>query len=133
MEFVEWNDSYSVDNVLLDAQHRIFFQIVRKFAESADKGGYEAMKRRIAFLVEYVAMHLSTEEDLLREAAYPDFDQHKAIHDGFTRTVLAIRESFLTSKEPIAADEVLQTMQDWFLNHILVEDKKYIPCLKSAA
>jgi hemerythrin len=43
-----------------------------------------------------------------------------------------ISESFLTGKESMAADEVLQTMQDWFLNHILIEDKKYTPCLKSA-
>lgn len=133
MEFIEWNDSYSVDNVLLDAHHRIFFRIVRKFGESADKDGYEAMKRRIAFLVEYVAMHLSAEEQLMRETAYPDFEQHKAIHDAFTKKVLAIRESFLTSKEPLDAEKVLQTMQDWFLNHILGEDKKYMPYLQQKA
>jgi hemerythrin len=133
MKFVEWNDSYSVDNVLLDAHHQTFFLMVRQFGESTDMDGYEAVKKRVAFLVEYVAMHLNAEERLMRETAYPDLEQHKAIHDAFTRKVLAIRESFLASKEPFAADEVLQTMQDWFLNHILTEDRKYIPFLKQGA
>ena len=62
MEFVEWSEAYSVGDVLMDAHHRIFFQMVREFSKAPEQGSRDAMKQRIAFLAEYAAMHLAAEE-----------------------------------------------------------------------
>jgi hemerythrin len=130
MEFVEWSDAYSVGDVLMDAHHRIFFQMVREFSKAPDKDARDAMKQRIAFLAEYAGMHLAAEETLMREAGYPDIDKHKALHDAFAQKVYATRDAFLNDQGSVSADEILQTMQDWFLNHIKGEDQKYAPYLR---
>lgn len=130
MEFVEWSDAYSVGDVLMDAHHRIFFQMVREFSKAPETDIHQAMKQRIAFLAEYVGMHLAAEEALMREAGYPELDSHKAQHDAFSQKVHAARDAFLKDQEAVAADEILQTMQDWFLNHIKSEDQKYAPYLR---
>ena len=80
MKFVEWNDSYSVGNVLMDAHHQVFFGMVKEFSESPVMDDPDAMMKRIAFLVEYTAMHLGAEEKLMQQAGYPEFEQHKEIH-----------------------------------------------------
>jgi len=62
MELVEWNDSFSVGNILMDMHHRIFFETIKEFSKFADKNNHDAIKRRIEFLIEYAAMHLGAEE-----------------------------------------------------------------------
>ena len=130
MELVEWNDSYSVGNVLMDAHHRIFFRMVRQFSQARESNGHDAMKKRIAFLASYVDMHLSAEEKLLQEAGYPDFARHKAAHDEFAMTMHAAETSFVNGQTPIAADSILQTMQDWLRDHILDEVKEHLVYLQ---
>jgi hemerythrin-like metal-binding protein len=130
MEFVEWNDSYSVDNALMDAHHQVFFRIVRMFGESIHKDDEDAMKKCIAFLVEYVSMHLNAEEALMRESAFPELDQHKILHETFARKIQLARDVFLNDPSALAAEELLQTIQNWFVNHVFGEDRKYMPYLK---
>lgn len=127
MEPVEWDDSFSVGNVLMDAHHKVFFRMAKKFSDFPDKTNHDAIKERIAFLVEYVAMHLGAEEKLMLRAGYPEYYHHKAVHDAFTRRVLAIEEVFDKDQTAITADEILNIIQDWLVNHILGEDMLYMP------
>ena len=130
MEFVEWSDVYSVGDGLMDAHHRIFFQMVKEFSKAPDKDMRDTMKQQIAFLAEYAGMHLAAEETLMREAGYPDIDRHKDLHDAFAHKVHAARDAFSTDQGSVSADAILQTMQEWFLNHIQDEDQKYAPFLR---
>jgi len=127
MEPVEWDDSFSVGNVLMDAHHQVFFRMVKEFSDFSDKTNRDTIKERIAFLVEYAAMHLGAEEKLMLQAGYPEYYQHKAVHDAFTRKVLSIEESFGKDKTSITSDEILKIIQDWLVNHILGEDMLYLP------
>lgn len=130
MEFVEWNDSYSVGNVLMDAHHQIFFGMIKEFSESPDMDDPDAMMKRIAFLAEYTAMHLDAEEKLMRQANYPDLGKHTEVHRTFSQKVQSAKEAFFKDQTSITPDQILEMMQDWFLHHILGEDKKYLPYLK---
>lgn len=130
MEFVEWSDVYSVGDALMDAHHRIFFEMVREFSKAPDKDMHGTIKQQIAFLAEYAGMHLAAEEALMREAGYPDIDRHRALHDAFAHKVHAARDAFPTDRGSVSADVILQTMQEWFLNHIRDEDRKYAPYLR---
>jgi hemerythrin-like metal-binding protein len=127
MELVEWNESYSVGNVLMDAHHRIFFETIKEFSEFPDKNNHEAIKQRIEFLIEYAAMHLGAEEKLMLKANYPGLDGHKAVHDAFVQELLSIKESFDKDSTSITADKILQIMQDWLVTHIVGSDKRYMP------
>lgn len=127
MEFVEWNDSFSVGNALMDAHHQVFFRMVKEFSESPAMDDPDAMMKRIAFLVEYTAMHLGAEEKLMQQADCPGFEQHRKLHAAFAHQVMFAKEAFFKDQESLTPDQVLEMMQDWFLHHILGEDKKYMP------
>lgn len=127
MELVEWSDSFSVGNVLMDAHHRIFFETIKEFSQLPDKNDRDTTWRRIEFLLEYAAMHLGAEERLMRQANYPELDEHKAAHDAFVRELLSIKESFDKDPDAVTADHIMKIMQDWLVNHIACSDKRYMP------
>lgn len=127
MKLVEWNESFSVGNVLMDAHHRVFFEMIKEFSELPDKNNRDAIKKRIEFLLEYAAMHLGAEEKLMLQANYPGFDCHKAVHDAFVQKLLSIKASFDKDPTSIAADNIMKIMQDWLVEHIVGSDKRYMP------
>ena len=130
MELVEWSDSFSVGNALMDAHHRIFFKMTEKFSEIASKNDHNAIKECVSFLTEYITMHLSAEEKLMLQANYPEFDKHKEIHDAFIQQLLYIDEAFNKDPTSITAYSILKIMQDWLTNHIMYSDKRYMPYLQ---
>lgn|SRR5512135_2112522 len=127
MELLEWNDSYSVGNVLLDAHHRVFFEMLKEFQSLKNKNDRDALQQRIEFLIEYAAMHFGAEERLMLKANFPDFKAHKAIHDEFAKQALSIKKSFEQSPDSVSGDEVLKLMQNWLVSHIMDSDKQYLP------
>lgn len=127
MEPVDWNESLSVGNGLMDAHHRVFLEMIKEFRGLANKDDHDAIKERIAFLIEYAAMHLGAEEKLLLQASYPEHDAHKAEHDAFVRELLSVSESFDKDPTSISADSILTIMQNWLVKHIMGTDKRYMP------
>lgn len=131
MELFEWNDSFSVGDALMDAHHRIFFRMLKRFRTLVGKGDHSVTKESIAFLIEYIDMHLGAEERLMLKANYPEFSSHKEIHDAFTQQLLYIEEAFNKDPTSVAAYSILQTMQDWLINHIMRSDKLYMPYIQN--
>lgn len=127
MELVEWNDSFSVGNTLMDAHHRVFFETIKEFSKLPDRNDHAATGKRIEFLLEYAAMHLGAEERLMRQANYPELDEHKAVHDAFVRELLSVKESFDKDPTTVTADHILEIMQGWLVSHINGSDKRYMP------
>jgi hemerythrin len=127
MEPLEWNESYSVGNVLMDAHHKIFIEMLKEFSALKDKRNPDELKKRIEFLIEYAAMHFGAEERLMIQSNFPEFEAHKAIHDTFAKEIVSIKESFDKAPNSISGDYILKLMQDWLVNHILDSDKRYLP------
>ena len=127
MELVGWNDNFSVGNALMDAHHRVFFEMIKEFSEYEDKNDQDAVKQRIEFLLEYAAMHLGAEEKLMHKANYPGLQDHKAEHDAFTDELLSVKESFDKDPNSVSCDNMLKIMQDWLAKHIMGSDKRYMP------
>lgn len=61
---------------------------------------------------------------------YPEFAKHKEHHesliDGLNRSKLRFE------KEQIEAVEVVEFLQHWFIQHTMVEDRKFAEFLESA-
>jgi hemerythrin len=130
MQLFEWNDSFSVGNLLMDAHHRVFFEMIKSFGKYVDKSNHDAIKDRIEFLIEYAVMHLGAEEKLMKQANYPELADHRVEHDAFTRQLLTIQASFIEDPNSVSGDNILKVMQDWLVNHIVCSDKRYMPYLQ---
>jgi hemerythrin len=130
MNLIKWDESFSVGDQIMDTHHLVFFDIVKQFS-ALPGNDYAAVGQRINFLVEYTMMHLTAEERLMTQAGYPETEAHKAIHCAFSQKVLAIRDSYAVHPGCIPAHDILELMQDWFMNHILQEDMRYKPYIQN--
>jgi hemerythrin-like metal-binding protein len=84
----------------------------------------------IAEFVDYTDYHFKAEERLLRQNGYPEYDEHKEMHDKLSRKAHSIKEAFDRGNTPTAIEVVL-LLTNWLNTHILEEDRKYKPMLKA--
>ena len=94
-----------------------------------DGKGTEKAEATLNFLVDYTIQHFTAEEDLMKKKAYPDFVNHKAVHDKLVAEVKDMKVKYLAGK--VLPMQVSSFLSDWLKNHIRGTDKKYVPFLKN--
>jgi hemerythrin len=129
-----WDSSLEVGFELIDNQHKQLVEAVYDLIDNFD-GAHsgEGLKKSMDFLNSYTIKHFFDEEQIQQKYKYPDFQNHKKLHDGFKEVVKnfshrLIREG--ASQE--LAEEVHKKIYDWLVNHIKIQDKKIGQHLKSA-
>ena len=129
----DWNNSYSVQIGSIDAQHQTLFRIAGELHTAMANGqGKTAVAKTLDRLIQYVGMHFSHEERLMRLHGYPDFPAHKAEHDALTRQVVQFQQEFQAGRA-ILTVQLLRFLKEWLQNHIQGSDQKYAPFLREKA
>ncbi len=130
MPYFNWTTEFSVNNDLIDAQHKMIFEYANNLHESIQTGrSKEIVDDIVSKLLNYSQNHFADEEKLMRECQYPDIANHLAEHEKFIAKVSDYRDNFnLTSR--MTAIDILNFLKEWLVNHILVTDKKYAPFIK---
>jgi hemerythrin len=80
----------------------------------------------IAEFVAYTEYHFEAEERLLRRHEYPEYDEHKEMHDDLASKAHSLKQAFDEGNTPTAI-EVMLLLTNWLNMHILEEDRKYKP------
>lgn len=132
MAYINWADSLSVKISSVDDQHKKLFDLINSFYEGISQGSNkETMLKLIMGLKSYTVTHFTHEERLLRQAGYPDFDNHKRQHEDFIKKVNEFQEKY-TSGKLILSLEVTGFIKTWITEHIMKTDKMYATHLANA-
>lgn len=132
MAMFNWNDSYSVKVKSVDDQHKKLFDIINELYDGISKGSNkEAMQKVLSGLKSYTITHFSYEERLLKQANYPDFENHKKIHDDFIKKVNEFQEKYSSGKLLLTL-EVSGFIKTWLTEHIMKTDKQYSAYLNNS-
>ncbi|TCS79407.1 bacteriohemerythrin [Tepidibacillus fermentans] len=120
VEPIQWTANLEVGVPEIDRQHKELVDRLNRFIIAFNNGEEkEEVGNLLKFLENYIIEHFQDEEALQRKYNYPDYDQHKKIHDQFIKTVQNYREQF--DKEGVNTGFVIKmqkTLMDWLLNHI---------------
>ncbi|MDR1571958.1 MAG: bacteriohemerythrin [Clostridiales Family XIII bacterium] len=122
----EWSPELETGNQLIDSQHKQLVQTIAELMEACASGkGRGALGETIDFLEGYTAKHFSDEEGLQRQSRYPDYANHKKLHDAF-KAVVADLGRQLKAEGPTVAlvGKANSNIGGWLVNHIKREDKK---------
>ncbi|MCG5243398.1 bacteriohemerythrin [Azospirillum doebereinerae] len=125
MEPIQWSRWMSVGNDDLDEDHRVLIEIVNRLCTEASQHDPAVIEATLDELIAYTRHHFAAEEACMREANYPTYAAHKALHDALTRQVERYRETFLANREGISGEEVFIFCADWLGKHILKEDTRF--------
>jgi hemerythrin len=125
MSLVRWSDEYSVCIKEIDEQHKQLFDLINKLHDAMkETKANNILGKVIKDLVSYTKYHFSSEEILLKNCNYPNFEQHKLLHDEFFKRIKEIEEKYFNDSVSLS-QEVLQYLIDWLVYHIKNTDKQY--------
>ncbi len=125
---IEWNEGLSLGVKILDDDHKKLLNMINEILSAI--GSAEAkgeIEKKFINLERFTKEHCHQEELLLKDCNYIKLDNHVKLHKTFNSALVAIKNKFLTSKEPITAKEITIILADWFSNHIIEEDIPTIP------
>ncbi len=100
----------------------------------SDKIKESKINEIFAALHKYTQNHFTYEERYMEKMAYPDLEGHKNIHKNFIMRMMKIQKGAIKMRQEknTMLKETAVFLKDWFLNHILIEDKKYVEFLKAS-
>jgi len=134
-----WSDNYLVNIHKIDAQHKALFATAGKLYRLLL--GHEDLKKAddiFSDLVRLTLIHFKTEEEIMQSYGYPDYPQHKELHDILLQQLKDMQSSqqamqSASFEQPwLERLEVADYLSGWLVNHIVDEDRKYEGFLRDA-
>ena len=132
---IAWDDSLLTGNALVDMQHQKIFERLSDLVSLCEDGSDSSkLDDTIMFLVNQTTRHLADEEALLAEYNYPDFENHKRMHDGYRSAVSELARRFeMNSLSEELSKDVNKTIVRWLATHIRHEDKKMCEYIRTVS
>ena len=130
---MQWTSDLAVDGGTIDEQHKELFRRIGKLVSAIkSKTCKYEIGPTTAFLEEYIFVHFRYEQEMMREAGYPEYEAHKAIHDKFISDFKELKKSLegVTSNYTKSV-YTNQIVVDWILEHIKEMDKSFGKFLSS--
>ncbi|MDC8773456.1 bacteriohemerythrin [Roseateles albus] len=123
-----WDNRFTTGIRTVDLQHQELMEILNALDELELSAAREqSLKQLLAQLKQYVIFHFSHEEDLMERNFVPlgTRTAHLAQHANFARQIDVATQSLLTAFNPDAKAELVQFLQQWLLEHIMVTDMEF--------
>ncbi len=126
MNFIDWDESFSVGIDLIDKQHQKLFDTINNY-HNEHSDTEESLNKLLA----YIDFHFRTEEDFFHKFDYPHTAEHVAQHLHYKDVINELYTKYHYNND----DEKIRTdlegfIRDWITHHIKVSDKEYMRCFK---
>lgn len=125
MEHFRWKEDFSVNHVVLDRQHQVFLNTLNKiYSRLGTVDSFEVFENSIDTMQHYIEHHFAEEERICAAAGYPKLERQRQQHQFFRTRFNDLKNAYshMSRKE---FGNLLIFMRDWFLNHVLEEDRDY--------
>jgi hemerythrin len=119
----DWDKAWDTGLPLIDNQHHELFRRMADFSRSlaSDQSQLEGGKILI-HMRQYVDFHFTTEEFVMMEKRYPDFETHRAAHDHLRDQVDRLTQAFLRG-QPLVPQKIMDLLGTWLVDHLASEDR----------
>jgi hemerythrin len=130
---IDWSDEYLIGIDKIDEQHKEFFAKVHRVYEAClESEGENVVQETLDFLKNYAIEHFRSEEAFMREYEYPDVEEHSKLHAEFLDEYTKLSDEFSDlGTSQVLADNIVDTVQNWLIEHIADADRYYATHVKS--
>lgn len=124
---IVWDAKMETGIATVDRQHQELVRQVNELVAAMQKGkGREVVGDVLVFLGKYAVEHFGTEEALMRQHGYPDYEKHRAIHESFKADFGRLAAEMDANPTRLALTiEVQRRVMDWLRDHILNVDTRF--------
>lgn len=125
MEKIKWDDSLSVNNSIIDNQHKELFELTNELILNCKSDiNSPLVGETLRDLLKYAKKHFKEEEKFLKELDYPKLEEHKKMHIDFIFKVAMFSKDVMDGKSS-TAEEMIKFLVDWVVNHTSNADQDY--------
>ncbi len=130
LKMIIWDDKFSFGISIIDKEHRKFIDVINKaFVAKEQNDNPKEVQALLKEMANYTITHFATEEAYMIKFNYPEYKYHKGEHHDFSMTTIANLRKVIKGDYQIA-NELLEYLKQWLVNHIQGTDRKYIDCFK---
>lgn len=130
MPLITWSEKYSVENSLIDIQHKKLVEIINELHDALAQGkGGSVVKPSLESLYKYTVEHFLFEESVMKSNNYINLVQHQLEHNKFTSKVKKFIDEYNNGRS-LMSIEILNFLKEWLVDHIMISDKQYISHIK---
>ena len=128
MPLIEWDESFSVGNADLDEQHKqwinIYNELDERMMSSEQTGAGSMAPDALQKMLDYAKYHFAAEEEYLDKIDYTESAAHRRLHKDLDNKLYQYNRDMLDGNR-VLNTTIIKELENWLMNHILVEDKKY--------
>jgi hemerythrin len=129
-KMIEWDDKYSVGISIIDNEHKKLIGIINKaIVLEQNSCNLKEITGVLNEMNKYALTHFADEEAYMVQFNYPDYEQHRKEHQGFSIETMAFLDS-ATEGDCQLACKILEHLKNWLAHHVQGTDRKYIDCFK---
>ena len=121
-----WKKSFELGHPLIDAQHKQLVDTFNDLMDACLSGeGRDKLESTLDFLCEYTIKHFNDEEEWQCSINYPEYQNHRQIHEDFKELVTKLMAEFKKGgPTDIVVAELNCAVGEWLVNHIKMDDAK---------
>lgn len=131
MTLLVWNENLAINIPSMDSQHQQWIGLINALHEAVQKGENNVYPIFVG-MIGYTYTHFKDEEELLYKHDYPDYANHKKLHDEFIDKLEKLYNDLPKNKEVdwLSTMKVIRLLSDWLSHHIKFADRQYASFLK---
>jgi len=120
---LEWSRDLETGIDVIDKQHHRIVEYINMMIDANIHQSRDEVAQVLTELVDYTLSHFTFEESLMEDAGYPFIRAHQRVHQLFVKRVTQYVQRFEAGED--IADELLNTLKSWLINHIRNDDNDY--------
>ena len=117
-DVIGWSDDFLLGIYSVDEQHKYLFELINSL-KGCQK---DELEYGLEQLFVYTQEHFCEEEKLMKLIKYPDYEQHRQLHQNLIAALTELSKSVLNDSSQQAEFESF--LSRWLVNHIMTEDVK---------
>ena len=119
----EWDNSYSIHNAHIDAQHKQLFDLAKQaYVMLNRRVTPEEIREMLLGFFNYIKEHFHDEEQYMEKIGYPNLEEHRKIHNEITKSLVTLIKNVKNVND--IKEKLHVIAKKWLLEHILKEDMK---------
>ena len=124
MSLLKWKPSFSLGVPGVDLEHREMIEMInRTYGHLQDENDPAQVEDMLGEILSGISAHFALEERMMRNAAFPEYEAHKANHEELIDDIRDLMDSYPNA--PVAGRELLSArLSGWFENHFATFDAR---------
>jgi len=126
-ELIKWSNTFACGVQVIDDQHKGLVKLVNELFNHVSgnvKEEREYFNKVINEAVQYIKVHFTTEEKIMRATGFSGYAEHKRAHESFILNVVYNAKEYQENRR-VSLYAFTKFLKEWILCHVALIDKQY--------